>query len=179
RPDSSALEFDGLRTPLPALASGEEVVVTAAVRGPAEPGPHILEWELVREHVGWYPPEQPARAPVDVAPRQLAWSLVAAEWPWTVPVGREQPLRVRVRNTGLVDLSPETGDRLGYRWRAPDGGRLGEEGLRSELPGPLAPGEAVSLDLRVSGPGQPGPHILELGLVREHVAWILPTPATD
>ena len=174
-PDGSTREFDGLRTPLPALASGEEAVVVAALRGPAEPGPHLLSWELVREHVGWYPPERPVRAVVDVAPPLLAWSLVAAEWPWTVPVGREQRLRVRLRNTGLADLSPETGDRLGYRWRAVDGGRLGEEGLRSELPGVLSPGAAVSVDLRVSGPAQPGVHVLELGLVREHVAWIAPS----
>ena len=175
-PDGSTREFDGLRTPLPALASGEETVVVAALRGPAEPGPHLLSWELVREHVGWYPPERPVRAVVDVAPPLLAWSLVAAEWPWTVPVGREQRLRVRLRNTGLADLSPETGDRLGYRWRAVDGGRLGEEGLRSELPGVLSPGAAVSVDLRVSGPSQPGARILELGLVREHVAWVSPSP---
>ncbi len=178
RPDGSTVDFDGLRTPLPALASGEEAVVVAAVRGPPEPGPHLLVWEAVREQVGWYAPEVPALAPVEVAPRLLAWSLLAAEWPWTVPVGREQALRIRVQNTGLAELSPETGDRLAYRWRALDGGRLGEEGLRSELPGPLAPGASVSLDLRVSGPGQPGMHTLELGLVREHVAWILPTPST-
>jgi phosphoglycerol transferase MdoB-like AlkP superfamily enzyme len=179
RPDGSTLEFDGLRTPLPALASGEQTVVVASVRGPAETGPHLLAWEAVREHVGWYPPEQPVVVPVDVEPPLLAWSLLAAEWPWTVAVGREQTLRVRIRNTGRVDLSPETGDRLGYRWRDRDGGLLGEEGLRSELPGPLAPGERTSLDLRVSGPSRPGEHILELGLVREHVAWIAPSSATE
>jgi len=175
RPDGSTLEFDGLRTPLPALASGEQTVVVATVRGPAETGPHLLAWEAVREHVGWYPPEEPVLAAVDVAPPLLGWSLLAAEWPWTVALGREQTLRVRVRNTGRIDLSPETGDHLGYRWRTADGGLLGEEGLRSELPGPLAPGHSVSLDLRVSGPSRPGGHILELGLVREHVAWVAPS----
>jgi len=178
RPDGSTALFDGLRTPLPALASGEETVVTASVRGPAETGPHLLTFEAVREHVGWYPPEQPLISAVDVLPPLLAWSLLAAEWPWTVAVGREQTLRIRVRNTGRTDLSPETGDRLGYRWRTVDGGLLGEEGLRSELPGPLAPGERVSLDLRISGPSRPGEHILELGLVREHVAWIAPSKDT-
>lgn len=177
-PDGAPREFDGLRTPLPALASGEQTVVTAALHGPPAAGPHLLVWEAVREHVGWYPPEAPAQQPVAVAPPLLAWSLDAAEWPWTLPVGREDTLRVRVRNTGLADLSPETGDRLGYRWRAPDGDRLAEEGLRSELPGPLAPGASVSLDLRVSGPAQPGAYELELGLVREHVAWVRPGPDT-
>lgn len=174
RPDGSTLEFDGLRTPLPPLASGEQTVVPVAVRGPAGPGPHLLAWEAVREHVGWYPPEQPVLAAVDVAPPLLAWSLRAAEWPWSVAVGREQTLRIRVRNSGTDDLSPKTGDRLGYRWRSADGGLLGEEGLRSELPRPLAPGESVSVDLRVAGPSRPGDYILELGLVREHVAWVAP-----
>lgn len=173
-PDGRMLEFDGLRTPLPALASGEEALVAVALRGPAETGPHLLAWEAVREHVGWYPPEQPALAALTVTPPPLAWSLLTAEWPWSVAVGREQTMRVRVRNSGTDDLSPETGDRLGYRWRSADGGLLGEEGLRSELPGPLAPGESAIVELRLGGPSRPGEYLLELGLVREHVAWVAP-----
>ena len=171
-PDGAPVEFDGLRTPLPALASGEETVVVAALRGPPRPGSYRLAWEAVREGVGWYAPERPADAPVTVREPLLAWTLAAADWPWTLAVGRDETIRVRVRNAGLADLSPETGDRLSYRWRGRDGRRLGEEGLRTELPAALAPGEEVSVDLRVAGPAQTGPHVLELGLVREHVAWV-------
>ena len=170
-PAGATVEFDGLRTPLPALASGEEAVVVAALRGPKKPGEYKLVWEAVREGVGWYAPERPADAIVEVGRPLLAWSLQAADWPWTLPVGREEALRVRVRNMGAAHLSPETGDRLSYRWRTLDGRRVGDDGVRTELPVALAPGEATSVDLRVAGPAQTGPHVLELGLVREHVAW--------
>jgi phosphoglycerol transferase MdoB-like AlkP superfamily enzyme len=173
-PDGRVREFDGLRTPLPALAAGEELVVDARLRGPADEGPHRLEWALVREGVGWYPLDPPVDLPVAVGPPRLAWELLAADWPWTVGVGRVERVRVRVRNAGADTLSPDTGDRLAYRWRGPDGERLPEEGVRTPLPRPLRPGERVGVDLRVAGPAQPGPHTLELGLVREHVAWAGP-----
>lgn len=175
-PDGSIVEYDGLRTPLPALASGEEVVLPARVRGPELPGDLILEWALVREHVGWYPLAEPAELAVTVQPPLLAWSLVAAEWPWTLPVARSETLRVRVRNTGSDTLSPETGDRLGYRWRDADDRRLADEGIRTPLPRPLAPGDALAVDIRVAGPERPGRYTLELALVREHVAWVPADP---
>ena len=176
-PDGAMLEFDGLRTPLPALQRGEEALITARVQGPERPGEYLLEWAAVREGVGWYPPERPAEQPITVAGPLLAWELRAADWPWTLPVGREELVRVRVRNNGLATLSPRTGDRLTYRWRLPDGSALGEDGLRSELPGDLPPGASASVPVRVAGPHQTGPHMLELGLVREHVAWAAPPTA--
>ena len=93
-----------------------------------------------------------------------------------MPVGREEILRVRVQNTGLTTLSPRTADRLSYRWHQTDGSAAGEEGLRSELPGDLPPGTSATVALRVAGPPRTGAHVLELGLVREHVAWA-PAPA--
>ena len=172
--DGVMVEYDGLRTPLPPLEAGEEAIVTAQVQGPAEPGDYQLEWAAVRDGIGWYEPEAPALTPVHVQPPLLGWELRAVEWPWTLPVGREEVIRVRVRNTGLATLSPATADHLSYRWRHADGTAAGEEGVRSELPGDLPPGASVSVPLRVAGPPRTGAHVLELGLVREHVAWAPP-----
>jgi len=173
--DGQLVEYDGQRTPLPALARGEEALVTARVQGPDQPGEHLLEWAAVRDGVGWYAPETPVTQAVTVQPPLLGWELRAVDWPWTLPVGREEVVRVRIHNTGLATLSARTADRLTYRWHRPDGGAAGEEGLRSELPGDLSPGASVSVLLRVAGPPRTGAHVLELGLVREHVAWA-PTP---
>lgn len=173
-PDGATLEHDGLRTPLPALAAGEETILTAQLRGPDGPGEAVLEWALVREHVGWYPLAEPVDTPIAVLPPLLAWSLDAAEWPWTLPVARADTMRVRLRNTGLETLSPETGDRIGYRWRDADDRRLADEGIRTPLPRPLDPGRSLAIDVRVAGPEHPGRYTLELGLVREHVAWVPP-----
>ena len=174
--DGALVEYDGLRTPLPALARGEEALVTARVQGPEDPGEHQLEWALVRDGVGWYAPEPPVTQPVTVQPPLLGWELRAVDWPWTLPVGREETVRVRVHNTGLATLSPRTADRLSYRWHRTDGSAAGEEGLRSELPADLPPGASTSVLLRIAGPPRAGTHMLELGLVREHVAWA-PDPA--
>ena len=174
-PDGAIAEFDGLRTPLPPLASGEETIVPARVLGPATPGPHTLEWALVREDSGWYPLAEPADTPVTVLPPLLAWSLAAADWPWTLATARSETVRLRVHNRGSDTLSPETGDRIGYRWLDASGQRLADEGVRTPLPHDLAPGASTSLDVRVAGPTTPGRYTLEFGLVREHVAWA-PTP---
>ena len=170
-PTGRDVDYDGLRTPLPALARDGEVIVRARLQGPPAEGPHLLEWAAVREHTGWYPTDPPTDFPVTVLPPLLAFELRAADWPWTLPVGREELIHLRIRNTGAATLSPRTADRLSYRWRSPDGALLGEEGLRSELPGDLPPGASTSVPLRVAGPSHPGPHILEVGLVREHVSW--------
>ncbi len=165
------VDYDGLRTPLPPLARDEEVIVDARVQGPPTAGPHTLEWAAIRENIGWYETDPPAVLPVDVLPPLLAWELRAADWPWTLPVGREELVHLRIHNTGTATLSPRTADRLSYRWRSPDGIAVGEDGLRSELPGDIPPGTSASVTLRVAGPTQTGPYTLELGLVRENVAW--------
>ena len=175
-PSGRDVDYDGLRTPLPALAHNEEVLLHARLQGPPTEGPHLLEWAAVRENTGWYPTDPPSEVPVTILPPLLSFELCAADWPWTVPVGREEFIHVRIRNTGAATLSPQTADRLSYRWRSPDGALLGEEGLRSELPADIPPGTTLSVPLRVAGPTSTGPHILELGLVREHVGWAA-TPA--
>jgi hypothetical protein len=90
-----------------------------------------------------------------ILPPLLAWSLAAADWPWTLAAARSETIRLRVRNTGSDTLSPETGDRIGYRWLDLDGQRVGDEGMRTELPRALAPGASTSLDVRVAGPTTP------------------------
>jgi phosphoglycerol transferase MdoB-like AlkP superfamily enzyme len=175
-PDGAILEFEGLRTPLPPLAPGEEALVPTRLRGPDLPGEHLLEWALVREDVGWYPLAEPADTTLKILPPLLAWSLESADWPWTLAAARSETIRLRVRNTGSDTLSPETGDRIGYRWLDDTDQRVPDEGIRTALPRALAPGASTSLDVRVAGPVTPGRYTLEFGLVREHVAWA-PAPA--
>lgn len=174
-PDGAMLEFEGLRTDLPALESGEQLLLPARVRGPDGEGPHTLEWALVREHTGWYPLARPADAALTVLPPLLAWSLESADWPWTLAAARSETVRLRLRNRGSDTLSPETGDRIGYRWRDAAGQRLPDEGIRTPLPRPLLPDESTSLDVKIAGPVAPGRYTLEFGLVREHVAWATAT----
>lgn len=60
--------------------------------------------------------------------------------------------------------------RLAYRWLGANGARL-EEGARTGLPAPLAPGARALVPLEVLGPFPPGAHVIEIDLVHEDVRW--------
>ena len=54
---SGTVVADGLRTAFAApVAPGEEVEVEARLLGPADAGPWVVEWGMVREQVRWYGP---------------------------------------------------------------------------------------------------------------------------
>ncbi len=73
---------DGERTVLPAdLASGEQVALSAAVKGPPAPGSYVLRWDPVQEQVTWFSEQNasPVDVPVTVTqPAQGKWSLSAS-----------------------------------------------------------------------------------------------------
>ena len=51
----AAVEYDGLRTPLPRpVPPGESCAVTMRVRAPANAGRYVLEIDLVEEGVSWF-----------------------------------------------------------------------------------------------------------------------------
>jgi hypothetical protein len=61
--------------------------------------------------------------------------------------------------------------RLSYHWHKEDDDAVVVwDGLRTPLPGPLAPGERILVPVQVASPG-PGNWILELDLVYEGVRW--------
>ena len=46
--------WDGVRTPVPALAPGERTTLTATVRGPLPPGAYRLAFDMVAEQRAWF-----------------------------------------------------------------------------------------------------------------------------
>jgi hypothetical protein len=61
---------------------------------------------------------------------------------------------------------------LSYRWLK-GGKNAGLEGLRTLLPIPLNPGQAESVDARVSAPCVVGEYLLRMSLVQDGVAWFV------
>ena len=88
--------------------------------------------------------------------------------------GEWRTFDVEVRNRGSahwpggMDARPQI--RLAYRWLDARGAPL-EEGARTGLPAPLAPGASAVVPLEVLGPPAPGAHEIEIDLVHEHVRW--------
>ncbi|MBA3330648.1 MAG: hypothetical protein H0T39_07200 [Actinobacteria bacterium] len=92
------------------------------------------------------------------------------------------PVRAGALHTATVELEnagsaawhslPHSGIWLGYHWLDRRGNPLVWEGLRTQLPRPIAAGERMSVELAVRGPLPPGPYRLALDLVEEGRFWL-------
>ena len=69
---------------------------------------------------------------------------------------------------GGMDALPQI--RLAYRWLEGNGEPL-QEGGRTALPAPLAPGARAIVPLEVLGPSPPGARVIEIDAVHEDVRW--------
>ena len=91
--------------------------------------------------------------------------LVSGEW---------RTFDVEVCNRGSAHwpgaMQPRPQIRLAYRWRGADGGPP-QEGARTGLPAPLAPGASAVVPLEVRCPPAPGAQEIEIDLVHEDVRW--------
>jgi SAM-dependent methyltransferase len=65
--------------------------------------------------------------------------------------------------------------RVSYHWRTTAGDTVEFDGLRSDLPRPLAPGETCRVDLTVHAPAAAGRYVLAIDLVKEGVTWFSET----
>lgn len=175
------VEFEGQRTPLPAVASGERATVDAVVRAPEQAGSYRLQWAMVREGLAW----------VEVDPDASSWPRAVTigepplRWSWTpidplpeLAVGEVATVALSLTNTGTEAWRDEAGDRLGYRWHDAQGNPVADEGLRTPLPvGVVEPGQRVQIEARVQAPSQTGAMSLAWSPVREHVRWYGPPTA--
>jgi hypothetical protein len=94
--------------------------------------------------------------------------------PPTVPSGGEFEVRTRVVNRspdGWPTHPLTTQVTLGYHWYTDSGTLVTWDGLRTDLPAPLGPGEELVLAQRVAAPATPGDYRLAIDLARETISW--------
>jgi hypothetical protein len=60
---------------------------------------------------------------------------------------------------------------LSYHWLDRKRQPVVYDGLRTQLPGDLKPGESVTLKVAIRSPDKPGEYVLQMTLVQEGVAW--------
>lgn len=60
---------------------------------------------------------------------------------------------------------------ISYRWHDRNGRPIIAEGLHSELPGIIAPGESCKLRIAIEPPARPGDYLVTVDLIQEGVAW--------
>jgi hypothetical protein len=119
-------------------------------------------------------PPPPPTTPRTTADTDAA-SLVPLERDLRWTAGEHRELLVAVHN-GSNDTWSSAGDeatprhRLSYRWRGPDGTVI--EGMRTDLPRPLPPGDREIVRMQISAPSATDASTLELDVVHELVRWL-------
>jgi len=130
--------WDGVRTPLPVVAPGEQITVEARVRAPIPPGAYRFAPDLVVEHRAWFSQLGSAfpSAEVEVLPRVGVRRVELADWVEPAPGWEERVAAAHAEGYGVVAGS--------IRWQG---------GLGRPRPRELAPYEPGTG--RVTGFSQP------------------------
>ncbi|HET6585175.1 MAG TPA: hypothetical protein VFG69_17075, partial [Nannocystaceae bacterium] len=110
-------------------------------------------------------------APARAGGEGLAFAIERHAAPAAMCPGETRLVEIELRNTGVVPWSPQRRDHLAYHWRDEAGEMVERDGLRTELPGIVWPGQAVELQARVLAPASTGRWTLEWAMVREQVRW--------
>ena len=177
-PDGSNVVHDGLRTALlHDVPAGESVRVVAQIEAPAQAGGHLLQLTLVQETVCWFEEQgsDPLEIPLEVADAEeyfAAGIRLMGKIPGFLYAGEAIRIPLYITNKslrtwqadGLTPLHPA------HRWLDSAGGAL-ETSPRIKLPGDVPPGESCFVTMGVEAPDAVGPHILQITLVEEGVAW--------
>lgn len=125
----------------------------------------------------------------DLERKRMPDSAFRVEWtapslPATLSAGQSLTVSVGVKNISDTTWpDPKIADpdrptrgayavRLSYRFRTPaEASTLKGFDSRVELPGPLAPGESVTMEVPLKAPAAPGDYTLQFDLVQEMYAW--------
>ena len=103
--------------------------------------------------------------------------------PASMVPGQSGRVRVSVTNVSGTDWPPGTRLGIGNHWRSADGSEMVvQDDARHPLPGGLAVGATLEVDLFVTPPGRPGTYQLEIDLVEEGTCWFADmgsSPATS
>jgi ubiquinone/menaquinone biosynthesis C-methylase UbiE len=97
--------------------------------------------------------------------------------PSRVAAGRPVTVRLRIRNTGTRawhTARAASAVRLGVQLLAADERLLERDFHRHDLPGPVAPGQSIDVDISCPVPETRGPHYFKFDLVEEGVSWFEP-----
>lgn len=175
--DSAGVTSTWTRTslPQPVPAGGTVTLPQFTLHPPAKPGFYTLELDLVEGTSTWFAKQgSPIKRVegIQVGPRyRAAWLNVTP--PIQGVIGATITFAVTLRNEGAQPWTPTGGNpfNLSYQWLDPARNVVVNNGLRTPLPGVVAPSQEVTLNAQVQMPAQPGPYILQLDMVHEFVTW--------
>jgi hypothetical protein len=127
-------------------------------------------------HERWTHGQQEVAGVAERAPHDL-WTgevlqndacFVAQNVPSSIALNSTVETQLTMRNVGLATWSPEAGHRLGSQ-NPPDTLNWGRN--RVELPGPVAPGEEVTITVPLTAPTARGAAVVQWRLLQEGAGW--------
>jgi len=110
-------------------------------------------------------------------PLRHRFTVVESEIRRFVGTGRRSKLRVVIRNDGDLVWTPDRPLWLSYRWRRVGSGRW-DLGIRTQLPGSVAPGATVELVAKVRAPKSAGVFVFQWDMIETPVGWFSATDPT-
>jgi hypothetical protein len=114
---------------------------------------------------------------------QSAWYSASFDVPIDVTVSTEDhvSIPIRVTNTGLAVWNSATTPpfRLSYHLLLDDNRVSSWQGLRTDFPRPVHPGESVTLNAAFEAPGQPGRYRIMWDVEREGWLWFSTEPGAS
>jgi SAM-dependent methyltransferase len=95
------------------------------------------------------------------------------EGPPRLAPGSESRVAIDLENAGWDTWRSDGAHpvHVSYHWRTPAGETVEFDGLRSDLPRPVGPGETCRVDVTVRAPATAGRYELAIDLVKEGVTW--------
>lgn len=92
-----------------------------------------------------------------------------------LPQDSDVLLQIRLTNNGTEAWKPcgRYPVKLSYRWHAEDGTLVVADGVRSDLPGEVAPGSNTLACIHIRTPQAAGRYYVTVSLVQEYVAWFV------
>jgi spore germination protein YaaH len=155
------------------VAPGQSATLSVTVTAPATAGPVVLEAEMTKENEFWFQQWQPFNVTVLLWAAAYDMSKVPKSW----GVGQSQTFPVTLTNTGGYAW-PSTGYTrvdldLHFTTRA-GGAPKSAYWLNSKafsLPGDVAPGASVTLNVTFTAPSVIGTFVLEAEMIKEHQFW--------
>jgi SpoIID/LytB domain protein len=172
----NAVMWDGPRTPLLAdVAAGASHTLTAAVAAPPTPGAFRLNFALVKEGVAWFP--QSSTFAVQVASATTSATYAVATPPTTIPAGANAQIAVALTNTGnqTWNIAGANPVNLSLHWYDASGNTVLWDGPRTKLDAPVEPNASRTITATVTAPPVPGAYLLRFAMVKEGVAWFVPS----
>jgi len=117
--------------------------------------------------------KDPPRAKIDEPLEHFGQIIVLRSELESLTAGERHRAVVAVTNPTL-ETWPTRGRyvvHFSYNWFDEERKKVVQNGLRTELPYDLAPGDTVELEAEIEAPEEPGRHLLRLTMVQENRAW--------